>query len=616
MRALALMGLLLAGCGGRALAPAFGGHGEAPRKALLVGVEAYADPDLPPARGALDDVENMRDLLVERFGFAPADVRVLEGSAATRQGILDAFEAHLVADAAPGGLVYFHFSGHGSQIFDRSGDEADGWDETLMPYDSGRGKLANRDVLDDELGLLFDRVRARGAQAVFVLDSCHGGTGTRADGGRGVPADLRGAPDGVSPPRISSLARSRADRGYTLISATAAVERARAFRDAGGQWHGALTYFLARALRRAGPKTTWRELMGTVGDRVSTLFPNQHPQLEGDLDAPLFRGGGVPARAGYRWRRKGPKLLIQAGRVHGIGVGALFELRDLAGKTVGKARVLRSGSTQSEAAEQGAEQGAGAGVARLLERGVETQRLAVHLKGGGHLMGPLRARVSADPRFETREEGAAAVAQVGPDWILVKGPVEGPTGAPVPNGSSDAIDRVMRDLRRWAKWWAVWRLDAADALAVDFELQREGRTTTSVGPGQRARVIVRNGTGRRFYLSILGLSDDGSLDSLYPDPGAHPFIEAGAQFALPIRFALDGGRVRSVDRLKLVMTSTPVDLSPLTVAPTRGAAPADPLSRWALAVGLGVRGAQSGSIPKDAWVTREMVIVVEKDASR
>lgn len=44
-----------------------------------------------------------------------------------------------------------YYSGHGSQMTDREGDEPYGFDETLVPHDSSRAQNPNRDITDNEV---------------------------------------------------------------------------------------------------------------------------------------------------------------------------------------------------------------------------------------------------------------------------------------------------------------------------------------------------------------------------------------------------------------------------------------------------------------------------------
>jgi uncharacterized caspase-like protein len=108
------------------------------KRALLVGINEY--PNFPPARqlrGCLNDVKLLRRTLCDGFGFPESSITVLTNEQATRAGILAAMKM-LVADTEADDVVLFYFSGHGSQMSDREGDEPDFYDETIIPYDSGR----------------------------------------------------------------------------------------------------------------------------------------------------------------------------------------------------------------------------------------------------------------------------------------------------------------------------------------------------------------------------------------------------------------------------------------------------------------------------------------------
>lgn len=48
---------------------------------------------------------------------------------------LEAAMRWLVEDVRPGDSLFIHYSGHGSQVKDVSGDEASGYDQTMVPVD-------------------------------------------------------------------------------------------------------------------------------------------------------------------------------------------------------------------------------------------------------------------------------------------------------------------------------------------------------------------------------------------------------------------------------------------------------------------------------------------------
>ena len=78
--------------------------------ALLVGINDYP-ANIGALNGCVNDVFLQKQLLTYRFGFNPKDILTLTDTQATRQGILTAFEEHLIKQAKPGDIVVFHFSG-------------------------------------------------------------------------------------------------------------------------------------------------------------------------------------------------------------------------------------------------------------------------------------------------------------------------------------------------------------------------------------------------------------------------------------------------------------------------------------------------------------------------
>jgi Caspase domain/Domain of unknown function (DUF4384) len=151
--------------------------------ALLVGINAY--PDGFALQGCVNDVLLQQKLLTYRFGFNPKDILTLTDGQATRQGILTAFENHLIKQAQPGDIVVFHFSGHGSRIADPDRDSPDGLNSTFVAIDSvlPSGFPTSGGTVPDIMGhTLFLLMYALKTENVtVVLDSCHSGGGTRGN---------------------------------------------------------------------------------------------------------------------------------------------------------------------------------------------------------------------------------------------------------------------------------------------------------------------------------------------------------------------------------------------------------------------------------------------------
>lgn len=149
------------------------------RRALLIGINYSGSSKL---RGCVRDVTFMVHLLRTKFGFKDSDFYIMtdkphgiqnvHSGKPYRKNILEAMK-WLVNGARAGDSLFFHFSGHGSQVRDTSGDEADGYDETILPMDY---QTAGH-IVDDEIYDIMVRRLAKGARLTSVMDCCHSGTG-------------------------------------------------------------------------------------------------------------------------------------------------------------------------------------------------------------------------------------------------------------------------------------------------------------------------------------------------------------------------------------------------------------------------------------------------------
>ena len=160
-------------------------------KALIIAIGDYPAASGWEALSAGNDVRILKEALL-RQGFAEADIVVLQDEQATRLGILDAIRTHLINRVKSGDAAVFHFSGHGQQVQDDPdqtgrGDEVDGYDEAIVPYDSPLhfqlGVYEGENLIrDEELGALLREVRAKlgkEGHLLTLVDACHSGTATR-----------------------------------------------------------------------------------------------------------------------------------------------------------------------------------------------------------------------------------------------------------------------------------------------------------------------------------------------------------------------------------------------------------------------------------------------------
>ena len=104
------------------------------RKAVLIGINYYGTSG--QLNGCINDVSNMESLLTGIYGWSTSCIRKYtddgRNQSPTRNNIMQALN-WLADGAQPGDVLFFHYSGHGSQQEDIHGYEDDGMNETILP---------------------------------------------------------------------------------------------------------------------------------------------------------------------------------------------------------------------------------------------------------------------------------------------------------------------------------------------------------------------------------------------------------------------------------------------------------------------------------------------------
>ncbi len=284
-----------------------------PRKlALLVGINQYSDL---PLEGCVNDLDLQRYLLIHRFGFNPKDIYIVSDKEATREGILTAFEEHLIKQAKPGDVVVYHYSGHGSRIFDpdpiitRLGDSQQ-LNGTFVPIDSklptGYPDVGGsvQDIMGHTLFLLMSALKTE--NVTVVLDSCFAGGATRdtrirsRSGGKNILVSP--AEKAYQEQWLSRLNLSQEDfvKGYrtgvakgVVLAATAPTQLARE-ENINGFKCGLFTYLLTHYL--------WQE-----SSNIQEIFKKVIPEIPENFEqVPRYE---VKVGSGYQLQ---PPYLIQS----------------------------------------------------------------------------------------------------------------------------------------------------------------------------------------------------------------------------------------------------------------------------------------------------------------
>lgn len=236
------------------------------KRALVVGISAYEQSGhnaWATIHGA-NDAELIVPILKGQ-GFKTTKIC---NQAATAQRIRRGLN-DLALACKQGDVVYIHFSGHGQPFEDLDGDEEDGWDEAIVPYDAQmlydkKAYKGQNHITDDELHAYLQRIRkavgTRGYVCV-VIDACHSGGSSRGEEeAEDDEQFVRGTRRGFSPngkefrPRINVSGSFHIPRVSGLSDVTV-LEACRSYQSnyeikQAGKYYGPLTFYVSQVLAK------------------------------------------------------------------------------------------------------------------------------------------------------------------------------------------------------------------------------------------------------------------------------------------------------------------------------------------------------------------------------
>ena len=312
----------------------------AEKHALVIAIGDYPQEGGWPAISSMNDVPHVQGAL-GLLGFPDENIHLLLNEAASREGILSALN-ELLVKAEEGDIFFIHFSGHGQQVVDNDGDELDGLDEAIVPFDSPlkyvKGVYEGENLIrDEEMGIIFDELRAKigsKGQVILVLDSCHSGTGTRGMGKARGTASIMGPKDfqqnKVVRERSMNIARGSTADLAPMASFFGASARELNFETLDQQSNpvGSLTYAYTSVLAQMQDAYTFEELFDRIKLKMKVSAPRQNPQWEGPSNVLIF-GEEISDRALlYKVESKmGPRSYrVDVGTLEGVFPGSLLEV--------------------------------------------------------------------------------------------------------------------------------------------------------------------------------------------------------------------------------------------------------------------------------------------------
>ncbi|GMI74668.1 hypothetical protein HRI_001136100 [Hibiscus trionum] len=210
------------------------------KRAVLCGI-TYNNLKELRLKGSINDVKNMRELLITKFG----------------RGI--------------GPTVY---TGHGSRLRDYNDDEVDGFDETICPVDFKEVGM----IVDNDLNSLIVRTLTHGVTLHAIVDACH--SGTILDLTKVYNSLQRRWEDNSPPSGVY-----KGTNGGLAICISACVDNqdaADTYAFTAGAKNGALTYVLVEILKKL-PGPTYGDLFDLIHETFDNVNQSRSRSVSGIL---------------------------------------------------------------------------------------------------------------------------------------------------------------------------------------------------------------------------------------------------------------------------------------------------------------------------------------------
>lgn len=143
------------------------------KRALLIGCNYTSIPNVR-LNGCINDIINVRNMLIDAYGYTSSNITILRDDTKnsailpTAKNIMDNLY-NVITNSAKYEELWIHYSGHGSNIRDRNKDEADGYDEVIVPLD-----YRTVGVITDDL--IFEILKNAKCKTLLFFDSCNSGS--------------------------------------------------------------------------------------------------------------------------------------------------------------------------------------------------------------------------------------------------------------------------------------------------------------------------------------------------------------------------------------------------------------------------------------------------------
>ena len=242
------------------------------KSALLVGINYIGTPY--ELYGCINDADSIKERISKK-GFQNINMLTdLTTTKPTRENIIKEFTA-LLSSAQEGDLLFFLYSGHGSYILDKNGDEKTLYDQLIMSCDLNT-------ILDDELKQIIQTNLKKNVTLFAMFDSCFSGS----------VLDLKYQyMDSLNYDNFTENEKQLETKGNVFMISGCSDYQTSADAIINNKATGAMTWSFNEALKQKD-NCSWRELVKSMRDLLKTSQYDQIPQFSSGLfeniDAPVF----------------------------------------------------------------------------------------------------------------------------------------------------------------------------------------------------------------------------------------------------------------------------------------------------------------------------------------
>ena len=246
------------------------------KKALIYGINYLNTPY--KLSGCLNDAQEVKKLLLSS-NFKEENINLFDDSnksirKPTRKNILEDF-TNLIKSGNSGDELFFYYSGHGSNISDKNGDENDGYDEMIIPCDLNP-------IVDDELKEIIKDHLKENVTLIALFDCCFSGS----------VLDLKYQYlDSLNRDRLTVYPKELETKGNVIMISGCADNQTSSECLYGKIPRGAMTVAF-RIVFGNNNKVTWRQLVKGMRDLLKRSSFRQIPQLSSgkfiNIDSQVF----------------------------------------------------------------------------------------------------------------------------------------------------------------------------------------------------------------------------------------------------------------------------------------------------------------------------------------